>query len=47
MPSYTEKISYKTTLKQVEYQNWAYFKELKTPILYSFRREYIIKSLFS
>ena len=30
------------TFKQVEYQNWENFKELKTWILYNFKHEYVI-----
>ena len=30
------------TFKQVEYQNWENFKELKTWILYNFKYEYVI-----
>ena len=31
--------------KQVEYQNWANFKELKTWFIYNFKREYVTNKL--
>ena len=45
---YTQKKIVKGQLLiQLEYQNRANFKELKTRILYNFKREYVIKTLWN